>query len=114
MRSIYSNSESELDARNIKIELSEPVRRAFRSLAVAVRRSEHFDQDMYDVMQDLSKEAPLTLHAFITCLPLIAEQMQEHVSSGQDVAVKDAWRDLCTQIPEAGGFKLTQPKARGR
>lgn len=104
----------ELDAREISISFSPKVQKAFGSLAASVRHSEHFGQEMYDMLEDWSQGKKATVYDVLVTLPLIAQDMAKHVKATNDRNAEEAWGDICIQMFE-NGFNLTSssPK-RGR
>lgn len=106
-------TEIELNTRQLSLRFSPEVREAFHSLAEAVRGSNNFDPETYETLQAWGKEKQTNVHAVITSLPLIAEQMVDHLKVADDPKMTDAWRELCIKLHE-NGFSVFQPLQRGR
>jgi hypothetical protein len=107
------HTETETDGRDLKVRFSPSVTKALRSLASTALNSEHFDQEMHSILQEWSDGKPTTVHDILIAFPLIAEQMAAHISATNDESTKDAWRELCMQLPE-NGFTISQSVQRKR
>jgi hypothetical protein len=109
----FSHAENEISARDLRVSFSPAVQDALRSIAVAARRSQHFDQEIYEIVKAWSGEAPITVHDVMIALPAIAGEVARHLSATHDKAMKDAWDELCSRIPE-NGFTVSQSRRKGR
>jgi hypothetical protein len=107
------HQEKALDARDLQVRFSPAVQDAFRSVAVAARASEHFDAGIYEIIKDWSSDKPTTIHDFMIVFPAIASEMTSHITSTRDSTMKEAWEDLCLQLPEQG-FTISQQRQRRR
>jgi len=107
------HQETELDARDLNVRFSPPVQTALKTLTVIALKSDWFDPEMHAILEEWSSGKPTTIHDVMITLPLIAEQTAEHIKATGDERAKDAWRDLCTQLPE-NGFIVSQSLQRKR
>jgi hypothetical protein len=107
------HKENELNARDLQVRFSPEVQDAFRTIAVAARDSKHFDPDIYEIVKLWSSDKPTTVHDVMIALAPIAREVAAHVSATRDEAMKEAWDDLCSQLPE-NGFKVSQSIQRRR
>lgn len=107
----HSRKVSEVNARDIKVQFSPAVTKAFGDLEEAVRGSEHFDWDAHRIIQDLAAETPKSLHSVLIGLPVIAEETIKYVRTTGDRRAELAWEDIAAQINE-NGFSLTQSRGR--
>lgn len=96
-----------LDPYQINVRFSPRVKGALADLDAAVRSSKHFDGDSYAILHDWAYGKAPTIREVIVSLPLIAEDMFEHLKVTGDKRAEDAWRELCNQLLEKG-FTLTQ------
>jgi hypothetical protein len=106
----HARKATELDARSISIAFSPSVREAFGDLDAAVRNSEHFDPAIRQILHGWAEGKPQSIHDVLIAFPLIAEQATEHIRATNDERAREAWREVCSQMPEKG-FRLS--KARG-
>jgi hypothetical protein len=88
-------AEKEVNARDLLMRFSPAVEDAFRSIAVAARESEHFDAGIYEIVKGWSAGKPTTVHDIMITLPAVAGEVTAHVRATGDVAMKEAWDDLC-------------------
>jgi hypothetical protein len=102
-----SHTQKDIEARNLRVRFSPAVQDALRSLTVAAQHSNSFDRDIYEIVKNWSSNKPTTVHDLIIGLPAIAGEVMEHLSATRDEAMKQAWDDLCAQLPESG-FKISQ------
>jgi hypothetical protein len=113
MAAQHSHRETGLNARELQVSFSENVKDAFRALTQIAARSKHIEPEIYSILKDWSSDKTTTVHDVMIAMPLIAEQVAEHISATGDEGAKDAWRALCTQMPEEG-FTISQPRGRRR
>jgi hypothetical protein len=102
-----SHTEKNIEARNLRVRFSPAVQDALRSITVAAHHSKAFDPDIYEIVKDWSSDKPTTVHDVIISLPAIAREVVQHLSATRDEAMKQAWDDLCLQLPE-NGFTISQ------
>ena len=107
------HAEKTVDPRSLLVSFSEPVQDSFNDLAEVAHKSEHFDHEISEILDSWSKRPSISLHEMIISLPLIAEQLAEHVRATGDQNAMDVWRGLCTQLPE-NGFAISQSRGRVR
>jgi hypothetical protein len=107
----YLSKVGELDPRITSIDFSPEVRTAFRDLAAAVHFSEHVDPEMLATIQDWAGIQKPSLQDVLCALPLIAEQVFEHIHATGDKHAKKAWGDICSEMLEKG---FTMEKNRWR
>jgi hypothetical protein len=105
------HSQTKLDDRELQVRFSPAVREAFHALAHVASKSKHFDEGMFAILREWGEGKPATIHDVVVTFPLIAEQMADHISATHDEAVKDAWRELCSQLPEEG-FVVSQSRLK--
>ena|SRR5271155_1078409 len=102
-----SHTEKNIEARNLRVRFSPAVQDALRSITVAAQHSGTFDPDVYEIVKKWSGNKPTTVHDVMIGLPAIAGEVVEHLSATRDEAMKQAWDDLCAQLPESG-FTISQ------
>jgi hypothetical protein len=102
-----SHTQKDIEARNLRVRFSPAVQDALRSIVVAAQHSSNFDPDICEIIKNWSSDKPTTVHDFIIAFPTIAGEVMEHLSATRDAAMKQAWDDLCVQLPESG-FKVSQ------
>jgi hypothetical protein len=109
----HSRRETGINARELQVSFSENVKDALRSLTQIAARSEHIDPETYSILKEWSGGKATTVHDVMIAMPLVAEQVAEHIRATDDEGAKDAWRDLCMQMPEEG-FTVSQVRGRKR
>ena len=107
------HAETKVNARELSLRFSENVKDAFRSLTVIAAKSPHIDQEVYSILKDWSGDQPTTVHDVMNAMPLVAEQVADHIRATGDEGAKDAWSELSTQMPE-NGFTVSQSRQRKR
>ena len=112
MPTSHARKTTELDPKGVEVHFSPEVRSAFADLAAAVHFSEHFDGDVYSILQDWAAGKPASVHEVFTALPLIAEETTSHIRKTGDERAVEAWREISLKMPEKG-FSLTKGRGRG-
>jgi hypothetical protein len=108
-----SHAENEVSARDLQVRFSPAVQDAFRSIAVAASKSERFDPGIYEIVKDWSSDKPTTIHDVMISLPAISGEVTAHITATRDEKMKEAWDELCVQLPE-NGFTVSQSRQRQR
>jgi hypothetical protein len=107
----HSRKLAEINAREINVQFSPAVTRAFRDLEEAVRGSEHFDWDAHKIVKDYAAEKPKSLHSVLIGLPVVATATMDYVRATGDRRPELAWDEIASQMPE-NGFSVTQERGR--
>ena len=107
----HAHKAAEVEARDIKVQLSPAVTSAFSDLEQAVRGSEHFDGDIIRIVQDYAAGKTKSVHDVLIGLPAIAMETMKHVRATGDKRAEQAWEDIAAQMNE-NGFSLTQEHGR--
>jgi hypothetical protein len=113
MQGKHARRELKLDGRDVEIHFSPRVRDALADLAAAVHFSEHFDPGMRGVLQHWADGKTQSLRDVLTAFPIIAEETFSHIHATNDERARDAWREICNQMPEHG-FTLAQKHKRAK
>ena len=109
----HARRELKLDDRDVEIHFSSQVRGAFADLAAAVHFSEHFDPGIRGVLQRLADGKAHNVREVLTAFPVIAEETFSHLHATNDERAREAWREICNQMPEHG-FTLAQKHKRAK
>lgn len=109
----FARRKNEIDARDLRVEFSPAVQDAFRAIAVAASKSEHFDTGMYEIIKNWSNGKPTTVHDFMVAIVPVADEVTAHISRTDDQLMKGAWDDLSTQLSE-NGFAVSQSLKKHR
>lgn len=96
-----------LDADNIKVRFSPLVKSALVDLEAAVHFSKDFDADGKATIREWAHGEAPTVREVISNLPLLAENMFDHLKVTGDPRAEEAWDKLRSHIFEHG-FTLTQ------
>ena len=107
----HAQKVEEINARNIMVQFSPAVTKAFGDLKEAVGDSKHFDWDALQMVKDYAAGKPKTLHSALIGLPSVAMATMEYVRMTGDRSAEVAWQDIAGQINE-NGFSLTQERGR--
>ena len=107
MHASRARKETELDPRGVEIRFSPQVRSAFADLAASVHSSEHFEAGVREILERWAEGKTQSVHSFAIALPLIAENTFAHIHATNDKKAREAWEEICSQIPEQG-FTLSQ------
>ncbi len=107
----HSRKVAEVNARDMEVHFSPAVTKSFGDLEEAVRGSQHFDGDIYRIVQDYAAGKTKTLHGVLVGLPAIAGETMKHVRMTGDTSAELAWEDISAQINE-NGFSVSEKRGR--
>ena len=108
-----TRNETILNAREVELRLSEPVRGALADLKAAVHFSKHFDPDVLVALTRISEGKSPSAHDFIISLPTIAEETFRHIQATGDERAREAWSQLGDHMLNQG-FQLVSTQQIGR
>ena len=113
MHGSHARKKTELDGRDVEVQFSPRLRHALADLAASLHFSEHFDGDIYGILQSWSEGKRQTVHDILVAFPSVAEEAFRHIEATGDQRTRDAWSEIRTQMPEEG-FALTQKASRAK
>ncbi len=107
----HSRRSSELDPASILVSFSPQLTQAFADLAAAVHFSQHFDRDIFGIVNDWGQGKTKSLRNVLIALPSIADETLKHIHATGDERAKEAWKQIQLEMAEEKGFSLNSRRA---